>query len=271
MSIDENNLLYSLAKSFCDMLSVQVSDETEKYMKKYSKKFAKIELAERIYYSKYSLKLATDLSTYLPNINLFEINTDADSEILHDFRLGWGRKSTSYISINHKSIKINNIIPEKLMKICGYPKNTKMYKAYTKDYNLLNKIAIKKISSKEKYSEVSEKTKSEKIIDPMIELFYNTLSKRKKCADKLFNHLFDETNRIVLKLYKNRHVIYDFGKDIDDVESYKMKIVENEIVITFNNGAIFNLRLAVNSVQIREKLSLKFHTIFTNMDEFFSI
>lgn len=268
---NKNFFLYTLAKAFYHMLNVEVCMNTTKFLKKYQDKFSVLELEERIFYGEYSLKLVKHLSTYLTNISLFEINKDTDSEIIHDFRLGWGKKSINYISIDHSSIGVQNIIPEKLMKICGYPKNTKMYKAYTKEYQLINKAAIKKISSFKKYSEVSDKVKRKKIINPIVDLFYNTLSKRKKCANKLFNYLFNEGDRIVLKLYKNRHMIYDFGKEIDEVESYKMKIIENEIIIIFNNGLQFSLKLNINATQIKEKLSLKFHTVLSNIDEIFAI
>jgi hypothetical protein len=66
--------------------------------------------------------------------------------------------------------------------------------------------------------------------------------------------------------------MYDFGKELDNVESFRMKLnQENEIVITFNNGTKFALILQTNASEIKEHLSLKFHTAFKNMDDLFAI
>jgi len=272
MPVNDKLLLYSLANTFSTILGIKISDDTKAYLKKKTKEFSKMDSADKMYYANYSIKLANSLTEYLEEISLFEINVDTDNDIVHDFRLQWKKNNLAHISMSHSSINIKNIIPEKLMKICKYKGNTNVCKNYNGEYKKLNDKAYKKIQSKTKYSDLSSKTKSAAVLEPVCNLFIDTLSGKRKCAENLYNHLFHETDRIVLKLYKNRFTMYDFGTELDEVKSYKLKLTDgNEISVTFNNGAKFNLILHSNSSDIKEHLSLKFHTHFINIDEVFAV
>lgn len=272
MPIDEKLLLYCLANTFSTTLNVDICDDTVAYIKSKTKSFGKLSVTEKMYYTKYSIQLAQSLMEYLDKITLFELNTDTEHDILHDFRLTWSGDNISHISMSHTSINTKDLIPEKLMKICKYKKNTNVSKEYTAKYKTLNEKGYKKIQDSSKYSELTGKKKSSAILEPFCDLVLNTLSKKRKCSQNLFNHLFNESDRIVLKLYKNRFIIYDFGIELDDVESYKMKLLEGNIItISFNNKTKFSLCLQTNASEIKEHLSIKFHTSFKNMDELFSV
>lgn len=272
MPVDEKLLLYSLAKTFNSALDVAICEDTKQYIKKKSKQFAKLDTDEKIYYSKYAIKLAQCLMDYLEGITMFEINTDSEHDINHDFRLIWKKKNIAHISMSHNSINVNDIIPKKLMRICKYKRNTNICKGYSLEYKKINDKAYGKIKSNNKYSEVSEKLKNKNILEPVCNLVVNTLSRKRKCALNLYNHLFGESDRIVFKLYKNRFTMYDFGQDLDDVDSFGMKLAgSNEIVITFNNKTKFMLALQTNVSEIKQDLSLKFHTTLKNMDELFAV
>ena len=272
MPVDQKLLLYSLAKTFNSVLGVDVCDDTLSYLKKITKTFNKLDTDEKMYYTKYSLSVAQSLMNYLKKISLFKLCVDSESEVVHDFTLKWGKNKLAYVSLSHNSINIKDIIPEKLMKICKYKRNTNICKAYTNQYDTICKKGYQRIKSKTKYSELSFKTKNKAMLEPVCELVVNTLSKKRKCAEHLYNHLFDEQDRIVFKLYKNRYTMYDFGKELDNVESFRMKLgSDNVITITFNNKTSFNLCLQTNATEIKEHLSLKFHTNFTNMDELFAV
>lgn len=272
MPIDETLLLCSLANTFHTTLGIEISDDTDKFIKSSSKKFNKLAVNEKIYYSKYSIQLAQSLMGYLKDITLFEINTDADNEIIHDFKLTCKKKNIVHICMSHISININDVIPRKLMKICKYKKNTNMYKMYTSKYESLINKGYQRIKKYDKYSEINDKTKNSTIIFPVRDLVLSTLSKKRKCAANLFNHLFNEQKRIVFHLYKNRFIMYDFRKKIDDVESFRMKLNQDgNIVISFNNKTKFMLILQTNASKISANLSIKFHTDFKNMDELFAV
>lgn len=272
MPLDEKHLLYSLANTFNTTLGIEICDDTKAYIKSNGKAFSKLNATDKMYYTKYAIQVAQDLTNYLKDISLFELNVDSDNEIVHDFRLTWKKGNIAHVSMSHGSINIRDVIPEKLMKICKYKKNTKIYKAFTAEYQKITSKAYEKIKSKNKYSELSDKNKNKLLLEPVCELVHTTLSKKRKCAVNLYNHLFTESNRIVLKLYKNRFTIYDFGKDLDDVESFRMKMADNnQILWSFNNGVKFTLQLQTNSSQIKEHISLKFHTNLKNMDDLFAV
>lgn len=272
IKLNRSLLLYSLAKTFKSTFNVPLCPDTKNYINKHSVLFSDLQSDEKIYHSMYAMKLAKILTDYLIDITLFETNIDEESEINHDFRLGWGKANIMHISMWHKSININDIIPQKLMKICGFTKNTNICKKYLEEYSDLNEKIYTKINGYERYSELSAKTKHKTILGPFTELVVNTLGKKRKCAEKMYNHLFEECDRIVLKLYKNRFVLYDFCLQPDSATSYSMKLESSNIIkITFNNGSIFELTLNTNAFEIKENISLKFRTRFCNIDEIFAI
>lgn len=272
MPVDEKLLLYCLANTFNSTLGVNICDNTKKYVKSKSDIFGKIDISEKLYYAIYAIQLAKCLMDYLNNVSLFEINIDADNEIVHDFKLTWDDNKIAHICMSHNSINIKDIIPEKLMKICKYKGNTNICKNYLQEYRRINDDGYKKIRYKTNFSELSEKIKNTAILDPVCNLVINAIHKKRKCAANLYDYLFGESDRIVFKLYKNRFTMYDFGIELDDVESYRMKLYPgNQIEIFFNNKTKFLLTLQTNAAKIKEHLSLKFHTNFKNIDELFSV
>jgi len=272
MSVDSELLLYSLTKTCHSSLGIKISADTEKYLSE--KKNGKIPQEDKLYYATYSLKLAQSLNEYIPKINMFEINTGTDDITNYNFKVDSKQCGTKYISLSHPNTISRDIIPEKLMKICKYRKNSKTHEEYTTAYNGICDKIRSKINSKEKYSEITEKQKQKVIYKPITDLVAQILTKKRKCANHLYNHLFGEDERIVIKLYKKRFMVYDFGAELPESEIRSFKLKQNdsdEIILTFNNGAEFTLTLRTNSTEIKEHLSLKFHTKFNNMDELFAV
>lgn len=271
--MNEELLLYSLINTFSSVLKIDVSSKTLKYLKSKKKDFSKLSSSEKMHYSKYSLEMSNKINDYLKKITFFELNTESDSNIVHDFRLTWGKDKIAYVSMCHKTININNLIPNKLMKICKYKRNTKICKAYEESYNEINLNGYNKIKSKVKYSKISAEKKSKYLLQPICNLVHETLSKKRKCAQHFYNHLFNESERIVFKVYKDRFIMYDFDNDVSqDVESYRMKVLEDNVLeITFSNNVKFNLTLRTNATEIKEHLSLKFVTKLENLDELFEV
>lgn len=273
MPVDNDIMLFSIINTFNKTLGVDICDDSKKYLKSNAKKFSKLGSIDKIYYTKYSGQIAQSLMDYLEKITLFEINTDPDNEIVHDFKVTWKKNNVAHISLSHASINTRDVIPEKLMKICGYKKNTNVCKAYTESYQKINDKGYGKVKSKTKYSEISDKSKEKAILEPTRNLVLATIGKKKKHSQKLYDHLFGETDRIVFRLYKNRYAMYDFGKELGTVEGYvKMKLDKDDnIVVTFNNKTNFSLCLQTNATEIKPHLSMKFKTTFTNMDELFIV
>jgi len=272
MPVDEKLLLYSLAMTFNSALDISICDDTKQFIKKTSKDFHKLESNDKIYYTKYAIKLTQCLTDYLQGISYFELNTDSDHDINHDFRLTWKKKNIAHISMSHNSINVKDIIPKKLMRICKYKRNTNICKKYSSEYKKINDKAYGKIKTNSKYSELAEKVKTKNILEPICNLVATTLSRKRKCALNLYNHLFDESDRIVFKLYKNKFTMYDFSAKLDSVDSFGMKLAgPNEILITFNNKSKFALYLQTNVSEIKQDLSLKFRTSFKNMNDIFAV
>ncbi|CAH6421656.1 Hypothetical protein MVR_LOCUS317 [uncultured virus] len=267
-------LLYNLITTLKNSFAIGICTDFEKYLKAKGKEFLKLDVTDKTYYIKYGLQLSECLMNYYEDFTGVELNLDPDHDIEHDLRLVWDsdEERVIHISLNHASIKIQNVIPDKLMRICNYKGNTNICKEYRKEYSRLAKRAYEKIRANEKYSELSHKTKSKVIFVPFSDLLVNTLAKKRKCAKPLYSHLFSECDRVVFKLYKNRFTMYDFEKEMSTVDSFRMKLsTDNTIMINFNNGTKFQLVLQTNASKIKEHLSLKFHTQFKNMDELFAV
>ena len=275
MSVDTDILLYNLINTLHTTLAINVCKNTKKFLTgKISKKYGTLSQEDKFYYVAYGVKLAQSLTGYIPKITLLEINTGDNPDISYNFKLQSKECGSKYISLSHEDILIRDIIPEKLMKICKYRKNTNVHKEYTAEYQKICEKVYAKINSNEKYSDMDEAQKQKKIYKHYTELVTETLKKKRKCASNLYAHLFSETDRIVLKLYKKRFIIYDFGIELKESEIKSFKITkksDSEINIQFNNGTIFCLTLHTNSTLVKEHLSLKFHTKFENMDELFVV
>lgn len=274
MSVDLELLLYSLAKAFNSTLNLDLDKQTLKFIKKIDEDFNDIVLEDKIYYYNYAGQIMKTLVNYLDDITVFELKDENDeNKEEYDFKLTWGEDNdVTYISMHHNTICVKDILPVKLMKVCQYRKNTTVSIDYKKKYNEITKTAYKKIKDNKKYSEVSNKTKNTYILEPVCELVYETINKKKKCAKHLYEHIFNESNRIVFTLYKFRFIMYDFGKDLGEVETFKMKLCDDNLIsLEFNNGTIFNLKLDINSTDVKEYVSLKFKIKFDNMDDLFLI
>lgn len=263
--VDSELLLYHLSKTFNSTLEIDISTETKKYISKIKKD--KKSQEDNIYYSSYALKIAQTLIKYNPKINLF--STDEDG-----FNIRSKKSGTRNVIFGNPTSVVYDVIPEKLMKICQYRKNSNIYTEYHTAYNEICEKIYKKIKSKDKYSEITEKFKEKNIYKPIVELVSGTLTKKRKCAVHLYSHLLRENEKILIKTHKKRFIIYDFGIELEDSEirSFKLKTNDiDEITLTFNNGAEFTLTLKTNATEIKEHLSLKFHTKFTNMDDLFVV
>lgn len=274
MSVDLELLLYSLAKAFNSTLNLDLDKHTLKFIKKIDEDFNDIVLEDKIYYYNYAGQIMKTLVNYLDDITVFELKDENDeNKEEYDFKLTWGEDNdVTYISMHHNTICVKDILPVKLMKVCQYRKNTTVSIDYKKKYNEITKTAYKKIKDNKKYSEVSNKTKNTYILEPVCELVYETINKKKKCAKHLYEHIFNESNRIVFTLYKFRFIMYDFGKDLGEVETFKMKLCDDNLIsLEFNNGTIFNLKLDINSTDVKKYVSLKFKIKFDNMDDLFLI
>jgi len=236
------------------------------------KKFDQLDIDDKLYYNKYASHVVSGLFNYLGNINLYETNT-IDEE-LHDIRLSTDEgESFYYISLTHANINIRDVIPDKFAKIYNFKKTSDEYETFTKSYEKLNKRIYKQVKSYDKFSEVPAETKHDDVFEPVCDLALSVIDDNQDRSKYLYEHLFSEEDRIVLKLLKSRFVIYDFGvKTVKHIVSCETeKNDQNKISLTFNNQANFILTLATNASDVKEHISLKFKTKFKNMDDIYCV
>lgn len=271
MAIDCDILLYSVIDTF-QGLNIKFSESAQKYYDKWQSKFYSYKVSKQLTYMKYALDVATMLSKYLGRIYSIDLNKDAN-DASYDFMVSWGSKGRkkSRISFHRETIRVNNLIARKLMKACRYKKNSNIYKLYCESYDKLNDKFYKKIKSNENYSDIKSSLKMD-MLKSFSELVMQTLSKKKKCAQSLYNALFTETDRIVFKLHVNKFTMYDFGQEQMVIKSFKLRQIDDRTLsLSFNNGAAFQLMLSTNSTKIKPQLSLKFHVKFQNLDQLFRV
>lgn len=273
-TIRETATLYCLATTFKTL--TKISDETEAFLDQKKRRFDKLTSDEKLYYSRYAIRIVQRLVDYLENITLFDINDEPENyKTVHDFRLHWGTERVANIclSISPKNILIRDIIPIKLMRCCGYTKKTKVAKSYYANYRKFSARVHRKFEGFDKFSEIKEEDKDRIILKPLNDLLVTTLSRRKKCTGNLYRTLFGERHRLVIRLNKSRFTLYDFSvKSQQEVVGFRMKkLAKNVVRIKFSNGAIFALVPITNSTHIKENLSLKFKTKFVNLNDMFAI
>lgn len=271
MSVDKNMFSHCLAAIFGTM-GTTLCTRTMLLQKKMVKKFNNLEIDDKLYYNKYASQVASGLFNYLGNINLYETNT-IDEE-LHDIRLSTDNgESFYYVSLSHININIRDIIPDKLVKIYNFKKKSDKHNKFTENYEKLNKKMYKQVRSFDKFSEVPTETKNDEIFEPMCDLVLSIIDDNQDRAKYLYEHLFSEEDRIVLKLLKSRFVIYDFGvKTVKHITSCDtVKDDQNRINLTFNNQTNFVLTIGTNASEVKEHISLKFKTKFKNMDDIYCV
>jgi hypothetical protein len=209
MSVDKNMFSYCLASTFGKM-GTTLCTRTMLLQKEMVKKFNQLEIDDKLYYNKYASHVAGGLFNYLGDINLYETNT-IDEE-LHDIRLSADNgESFYYVSLSHANINIRDIIPDKLAKIYNFKKKSDNHGEFVESYEKLNKKMYKQVRSFDKFSEVPVETKYDEMFEPMCDLVCTLIDDHQDRAKYLYEHLFSEEDRIVIKLLKSRFVIYDFG------------------------------------------------------------
>lgn len=269
MSVDQHVFSFCLANVFKTM-GTTLCAETLSSQKKMSKVFEELEMDERLYYNKYATSVATELFGYLGNIDLFETN-EKENDGYH-LRLSVDDGETySYVSLSHKDVAINDIIPTNLGTVLNFKKKSGSLEGFKEKYAALNKKMYKEVKYFDKFSEIPDESKMDDLFEPTCKFIKNVIEENQDRAKFLYKHLFDEEERIVIKLLKSRFVIYDFGiKTIKHINSCDVEIDEddkNKLLLEFNNGAKFCLTLGTNASEIKEHISLKYKTKYTNMND----
>jgi len=265
MPINYDMVLHCIINAF-ETFGATMSEDISGYYRSGTYNFTKLATIEKIYYINYGSHIMGKLIGHIGDVNYIDIDNENKYCLLLSINKG---KSYNYVSLAKPTE--NDIIPEKMMKICKYKKKDGVGKEYTESYKKLNDNIYKKIKNHDKYSEIPEETKIKKVYEPFCNLVKGTLENEQSCAQKLYSHMFSPAKMIILKLMQRRYVIYNFNVK-NNIESFQITSEEpNKLRLTFNNGAIFNLTLFSNSQEIKEHLSLKFHAKFLNINEIYAV
>lgn len=266
MGLEYDVMIYLLVK-LAKILEIKLSAATEKYLSDTTDiSLANMKLDDKTHYASYAVQILENLAAHVGKIR--EIDIDDNSDLV--VRYGSRREIT--VSVDYSTLAVSNLIPRNLMRVCCYSKNSNIYKQYMENYNALNDKYYRLIRKHDNYSQIKEKVRNE-MLESFVDLFLDTLSKKKKCAQNLYDGLFREKARILFKFHVKRLSMYDFQDPyIEAITSYKLERLEsNRIQITFNNGAVFHLTLTINSSKIQPILSLKYNVRFQNLGEMFRV
>jgi hypothetical protein len=280
----DDYLLYVLISELANTHNIALDDNATNHKKNTLKPFAKLSAETRIYYTKYGSKLASAFAEYLPNIQMFGLSIDDEDHPDSQAWFTWIPEPTddeagdqehdetcTYINFKY-SQPVRDVIPKKLMRICKYGGNSNKFKAYREAYEEFRSNAYACIEDFAKYSEIELASRREIIFDPIIELVYNTLLRKRDRKDVLFEHLFPNPDAICVDLGKKKFTIYDFTTELGGDNGYHLKILKNgKLNIKFNNGCHFILTPRTNATYIAEEVSIKLHTTFKNVDELFVV
>lgn len=282
--IDRALMKYCTIKQYMDMYSIKIDDDTETFMTNTKSKFAKKTLDEKNFYMTYSLSIVDTLNKNFKKPNKIIVNSDTEDKaaMKYDLLLTHKKDKTIPISFDYNSLAINNILANKFMKICGFRRNTTIYKTYKAEYDKINDKVYNKIKSKESFTDLSEKTLMKTVYDPFTALLAATLTLKRKCSTELFNAIYEECPRVIIKLMKSRFVVYDFTEYNYQPNGFSLKKIEktnNQLLLKYKkytdesgnkiDGPIFLLTLTKNSQKIKPQLSLKYNITMENMDKLF--
>jgi len=149
-------LLYTVSTTFSANLECEICEQTSVFLNKYSKKYAKLDASDKIYYSKYAIQLVQKLTEYLEQINRFRMKEE-DDDAAYDFCLITGNNKKNYVSLQYSTLNLNNVVPNKLTKICHCDKDSIVTKSYDKSYNVINKDVYSEFSCYDKYIDIKPK------------------------------------------------------------------------------------------------------------------
>lgn len=229
---------------------------------------------ESVYYQEYAEAIVGYLSHTYRKVDLsdFRLNKDRKGVKTHDFVLSNSDDLSIPVSLQYKTLGINDLIPSRLMKICKLRGGTKPNRKYTEGYEAIETRAYSKISHYERFKDVPEEKLDAHLITPMRDLVVETLDKKKTLSANLYHYLMTDKDRLLFRLRKKGFDVYDFTRDIPDPTAHKIEVGRtdlNSFLISFNNECSFQLELRPNNPYIKEHISLKFRVSFENLDDTF--
>ena len=171
--------MYTMITTFSVDLHVKVCDESKNFLSYHQIEYNNLNTVEKLYYSKYAIKMIDKMINYMENITYFELNDDLDSIIQHNFKLEWGEsdnRTKTLVSLYYETLDIANILPEKLMQYCKIDDESQISQTYTEKFDVLSSELRVRLDEIERLSKPSVNDKLNIISGKMINLVSNTLN-----------------------------------------------------------------------------------------------
>lgn len=264
--VDNNMFFYAFVENLKLALpDLSLCKRTNNFIEIVKEEYEKIKPHEKIEYGSYSLIIIKKLHDNYGLTKSISISDDiAEDEIIlrfcMTFERGFDGKKIE-VTFDYRDIEIYDVQPKRLPIICGYQKGDSVTTIYNKKYKEINDNAYNEIGTYGKYIVIPKNVKDEHVYEPIVDLVVETLNTHKKCAPKLYQSIFKEDARIILKLFRRKYAIYDFStKPVPEIPTSleAKKMCDDRLEVAFNNNRTFEFRLNTNATEIKEMLSLKF-------------
>jgi hypothetical protein len=252
-------------------VSTKIDSSGKKYINDLHQVFNELTIDQKLYNSVYGLRIIGWLTNYVGPIKHIELNIVDNKLNSHHFRLIIDKSTIIYVSLDNKKIKVNDIIPKQINDVFKCDSFNDENNDFMQDLEKINKAAYNLFNGTySKISEIELKTRAKVLLNPVNKLFTEYLNKNRKRKTKcLFNWLFNEKNRFVLRLLKSKFTMYDFTKEYEAPTNYTIVFDNDIICVQFDNGFDFALKLKLNSGAIDKSFCLKYVTTFINIDQIF--
>jgi hypothetical protein len=267
--MDIDILLYYVYKSFDTLQCGTLSKTTKKYIEDKENIIIALDQESKKYYFNYATRITMLMLEYYGQIHKI-CAIENEEEKMVNFTIFYGDNMTTGISLDHKTINIKNILPERLLKFCKIDKCSETAAIYNEKYEIMSNEIYKRIKKYTKYSDISREDKKW-MCNKTSDLFMDVLSDKREYIMNLYNHIFNEMNRLVIKTFSNRFYMYDFAVHYDKPTDYEIQIDAGVITIIFDNEFEFTLTPMTNGTQVKRHISMKFNTKFINMDRFYQV
>lgn len=269
--IDSDILLYYIAQTFKNCVGIAICGASKRLLKTPPEKIVSLVTMDKTRYNSYASLIVNQLSQYKKDITLFELNTDKKCEVPHDFRICQEELRTR-ISLDYDTFRLEkSFVLDKLMTICGCSENNDLVSKFCDDYKDAVDEIYADIKGRGTFSDLSEDEFGD-AMKKYLHVLYITLSKKKKPGPFLFNHLFYEEGRMIIKISDNDFYIYDFTIPLNNINSYSIKkIKDSMILMKFNNGAEFYFFARPTEDKISKNMSCTFNVMFKNINQIFNV
>ena len=167
-----------------------------------------------------------------------------------------------------------SVIPSKLPKICGYNRNSNLWKTFESKYDDICDKFVETYND-EVFSQISKNKMFTQLYLPINKLVVKTFNRKRRNAKELYQFIInDELKVIFVNATHKKYQVFELNLDInqdDEPNGIYVKLDPNDpasIIMHFNNNLEFKLELQYNAHKVSEKVALKYIVSLDNVDKY---